>query len=52
MPIFGLNNGLIPVLAYNFGAKSRPRIEEALRFALTLAVSIMVVGTLSFQIIP
>lgn len=52
MPIFGLNNGLIPVLAYNYGAGYKKRIEEALRFAITLALGIMLVGTLSFQIFP
>ncbi|MCR5655882.1 MAG: MATE family efflux transporter [Butyrivibrio sp.] len=52
MPVFGLNNGLIPVLAYNFGARRKDRIEEALKFALTLAVSIMVVGAITFLTIP
>ena len=52
LPIFGLNNGLIPVLAYNLGAKNKKRIEEALRFTMFLAISIMIVGTISFQIIP
>ena len=52
MPVFGLNNGLIPVLAYNYGAKNKERIKEALRFALILAVSIMVVGTIVFLSIP
>lgn len=52
MPVFGLNNGLIPVLAYNYGAKNKQRISEALKFALTLAVSIMIVGTIAFQSIP
>ena len=52
MPVFGLNNGLIPVLAYNYGARNRERIREALRFALMLAVAIMGVGTLIFETIP
>mgnify|MGYP002622493919 CR=1 FL=1 len=52
MPIFGLNSGLIPVLAYNYGAAKRERIEEALRFSLVLAVSIMTVGTLVFETVP
>ena len=52
MPIFGLNNGLIPVLAYNYGAAKPKRIHEALRFAMTLAVSIMVVGTICFELFP
>ena len=52
MPVFGLNNGLIPVLAYNYGARKKERIKEALKFALLLAVSIMCVGTICFLTIP
>ena len=52
MPVFGLNNGIIPVLAYNYGARKKERIREALRFAIFLAVSIMLIGTLCFQLIP
>lgn len=52
MPVFGLNNGLIPVLAYNYGAKNKQRISEALKFSLVLALSIMIVGTIAFQSIP
>ena len=52
MPVFGLNNGMIPVLAYNLGAKKKDRINEALRFALKLAVAIMLCGTLVFELLP
>ena len=52
MPVFGLNNGVIPVLAFNYGAKNRERINEALRFAVTLAFSIMCLGTVVFELIP
>jgi putative MATE family efflux protein len=52
MPVFGLNNGLIPVLAYNYGARRRNRIEEALWFTLRLAVGIMLAGMLIFQLMP
>lgn len=52
MPVFGLNNGLIPVLAYNYGARNKARIDEALRFAVSLAFCIMVCGTLTFELIP
>jgi Na+-driven multidrug efflux pump len=52
MPIFGMNNGMIPILAFNYGAKHRDRINEALRFAMLLAVCIMLVGTLTFEFIP
>ncbi len=52
MPVFGLNNGVIPVLAYNYGARNAARIKEALRFALTLAVSVMVIGAMLFETVP
>ncbi len=52
MPVFGLNNGLIPVLAYNYGARNKGRIKEALKFALMLALSIMLIGTATFMAIP
>ena len=52
MPVFGLNNGLIPVLAYNYGAKKKERIQEALRFSIMLAFCIMVVGMTVFLLIP
>ena len=52
MPVFGLNNGLIPVLAYNYGAKKKDRIKEAIGFSRVLAFCIMVVGTAIFMIFP
>ena len=52
MPVFGLNNGLIPVLAYNYGARRKDRIDQALRFALELAFGVMLAGTLIFHLIP
>ncbi len=52
MPVFGLNNGLIPVLAYNYGARKKSRIDEALRFSMLLAFCIMLCGTLTFELIP
>lgn len=52
MPIFGMNNGMIPILAFNYGAKKKDRINEALRFAMMLAVCIMLVGSLTFELIP
>ena len=52
MPIFGLNSGLVPVLAYNYGARRKDRIQEALRFALLLAVSVMSTGFVIFESIP
>ena len=52
MPVFGVNNGVIPILAYNLGAGRKDRIDEALKFALKLVICIMVIGTMVFEVIP
>lgn len=52
MPIFGLNNGMIPIIGYNFGARSKKRIFDTMRSAAVVAVCIMAVGTAVFQIFP
>lgn len=52
MPVFGLNNGLIPIVAYNYGAGKRQRIVETVRSSMVIAVSIMLVGFVIFQSIP
>ncbi|MCR5674826.1 MAG: MATE family efflux transporter [Lachnospiraceae bacterium] len=52
MPVFGLNNGVIPVLAYNYGARNAARIKESLRFTLVLALVIMMAGAAVFAAIP
>lgn len=52
MPIFGLNNGIIPIIAYNFGAKNRERIMRSVKLALMFAVSYMCLGFIAFETIP
>ncbi len=52
MPVFGMNNGMIPIMAYNYGAGHKKRIYEALHFALKMAITIMVCGTLIMEIVP
>jgi Na+-driven multidrug efflux pump len=52
MPVFGLNNGLIPVLAYNYGARRKDRIDEALKFSFSVAIGIMLLGTLIMHVFP
>ncbi len=52
MPVFGLNNGVIPITAYNYGAKKRGRIIETIRFSTAIALSIMALGTVLFWAIP
>jgi len=52
MPVFGLNGGLIPILAYNYGARKRQRIDETLTFSVKLALGIMLTGTVIFELLP
>ncbi len=52
MPIFGLNNGVIPIVSYNYGARKPDRIRETIRFALTLSLVVMCCGTLLFWLFP
>ena len=52
MPVFGLNNGYIPIVAYNYGARKKKRIIQAFKYGSLFAVSIMVVGMVMFLVIP
>ncbi len=52
MPIFGLNNGMVPIVAYNYGAGKRERVIKTMKLALFYAISIMVVGTVIFECFP
>lgn len=52
MPIFGLNNGVIPIVAYNYGAGKRKRLMDALKYALMIAVGFMALGIALMQIFP
>ena len=50
MPIFGLNNGMIPIIAYNYGARNKKRIMETIRLSIGIAVFIMLIGLAVFQL--
>ena len=52
MPIFGINNATISIIAYNYGARKPKRITHTLKLATTVAVCIMLVGLAAFQLIP
>lgn len=52
MPIFGLNNGLVPIVAYNFGAGKRSRMIKAIKLGVLYAEIILVFGMLCFLLIP
>ena len=50
MPVFGLNNGMVPIVAYNYGAQKPERITKTVKLAILYAVCIMICGILTFQI--
>ena len=52
MPVFGLNNGMIPIIAYNYGAKKKTRMIKAYKTSLVFAISIMIFGTAVFLLMP
>ncbi len=52
MPCFGLNQGLLPIMGYNYGAKNKERLIKALRYGITIAFCIMAVGFTVFMAIP
>ena len=52
MPIFGLNNGVIPIIAYNYGARNKDRVMMTIRRSIAYIVTIMLLGLLVFQVFP
>lgn len=50
LPIIGMNNGMVPIIAYNYGAKKPERMLATIRLAIFSAVAIMVVGLAVFQL--
>ena len=52
MPLFGLNNGLIPILAYNYGARKRKRMVAAIKICMLYAFGFASIGFLLFKLIP
>lgn len=52
MPVFGLNNGITPIIAYNYGAKQRKRMLKTIKLSLIVAFCLTAIGFLSFEAIP
>ena len=52
MPIFGLNNGMVPIVSYNYGARKKDRIVKTIRYSAIYAVSMMLIGIALFWLIP
>lgn len=52
MPVFGLNQGISPIMSFNYGAKCKERLLKTLKIGLIIAFGIMLLGTILFQTIP
>lgn len=52
MPVFGLTNGTVPIVAYNFGARKGDRMKKTIQYSVYEAIVIMICGALIFQSIP
>lgn len=52
MPVFGLNNGILPIMAYNYGAKKKSRLIKTMKLGMIYAICLMVLGFVLFQLLP
>lgn len=52
MPVFGLNNGMVPIIAYNYGAGHKDRVVQTMKSAVKYGVGIMIVGLAVMELIP
>lgn len=52
MPVFGLNNGMVPIVAYNYGAGKKDRLTKTIKLSVAYAVALMVIGFVIFQVFP
>ena len=52
MPVFGLNNAMVPIVAFNYGAGEHKRLKKAVRLTILTAICIMSLGCVAFELIP
>lgn len=52
MPVFGLNNGITPIIAYNYGARHRKRMLKTVKVSMFIAFCFTFIGFLAFEFIP
>lgn len=52
MPVIGINNGMVPIVSYNYGAKYKDRLMKTVKISITYAIIIMIIGLCIFQIFP
>ena len=52
MPVFGLNSGMVPIISYNYGARSPKRVFATMRIAYATAITYILLGLAVFQFFP
>ena len=52
MPVVGLNNGMVPIISYNYGARRKDRIMKTIRYSIIFALSITIGCMIIFQVFP
>lgn len=52
MPIFGLNNGMVPIIAFNFGARKRERLVKTIKLSMLYAFAMLAIGFVLFEVLP
>ncbi len=52
MPVFGLNNGMVPIIGYNYGARKPERIHKTIKLSMVYATGLMAIGFIVFQLVP
>lgn len=52
MPVFGLNNGIIPIVAFNYGARKKHRMIRTIKWGMLIAFCFLIMGFVVFEAIP
>ena len=52
MPVFGLNNGMVPIVSYNYGARRPDRMIKTIKLSMIYATAMLAIGCLAFQVFP
>ena len=52
MPVFGLNNGITPIIAYNYGARQKKRMVKTIKVSMVTAFCLLLIGFLAFELVP
>ena len=52
MPVFGLNNGMVPIISYNYGARKKERMMQTFKLSLVYAFALMALGFVVMQLFP